>query len=137
MVDDGLLTERLLRVIDEGRRTATYKLALLLGLIDAAAMAPGTSDIPTRDLAERVLEIYDPQTRVYVANDGIESELRQISMKQSPPLQAMLRLRLHGEAAGCRTVGEVRSRVQDEYLRAVDPWAGATMDARPCGGRGG
>ena len=36
-----LLVERLLQVIDEGRRTATYKLALLAGLIDAVAMAPG------------------------------------------------------------------------------------------------
>lgn len=120
MAVDDLLTERLLRVIDEGRRTATYKLALLLGLIDAAALAPGDAEIPTRHLAERVLEIYYPQTRVYVANDGIERELRQIRMKQSPPLQAMLRLRLHGEAAGCRTVHDVRRRVPTEFLRALD-----------------
>jgi hypothetical protein len=41
VASDDLLTERLLRVVDEGRRTATYKLALLLALllalIDAAA----------------------------------------------------------------------------------------------------
>ena len=43
MASDDLLTERLLRVVDEGRRTATYKLALLLALIDAAA---GLSDRP-------------------------------------------------------------------------------------------
>ena len=120
MADDDLLTERLLRVVDEGRRTATYKLALLLGLIDSAAMAPGEVEIPTRTLAERVLEIYYPQVRLYVANDGIERELRQISMRRSAPLQALLRLRLHGDAAGCRTVGEVRARLPDEYARAVD-----------------
>jgi hypothetical protein len=45
--------------------------------------------------------------------------LRQISMKRSTPLQAMLRLRLHGEASGCRTVGDVRSRQPDEYGRAL------------------
>ena len=38
MADDDLLIERLLRVIDEGRRTATYKLALLMALIDSAAL---------------------------------------------------------------------------------------------------
>jgi hypothetical protein len=106
---DDLLTERLLRVVDEGRRTATYKLALLLGLIDAAALAPGATSVPTRLLAERVLELYYPQTRVYVANDGITRELRQISMKQSAPLQAMLRLRARGDASRCRTVGECAS----------------------------
>lgn len=119
VVSDDLLTERLLRVIDEGRRTATYKLALLLALIDAAALAPGESVVPTRDLAALVLEIYYPQTRVYVANDGIERELRQISMKGSPPLRAALRLRVYGDAAGCRHVAEARVRLPDEYERAL------------------
>ncbi|MFN0029739.1 MAG: hypothetical protein ACKV2O_21500 [Acidimicrobiales bacterium] len=117
---DDLLTERLLRVIDEGRRTATYKLALLLGLIDAIALVPGQHEIPTRDLAERVVALYYPQTREYVANDGIARELRQISMKSSAPLQAMLRLRLQADAAGCRTVHESKRRIPAEYNRAVD-----------------
>jgi hypothetical protein len=43
-----VLVERLLQVIDEGRRTATYKLALLAGLVDAVAMASGKTAIPTR-----------------------------------------------------------------------------------------
>lgn len=120
MVGDDLLSERLLRVVDEGRRTATYKLALLLALIDAAALAPGENSVATRDLAALVLEVYFPQTRVYVANDGIERELRQITMKGSPPLRAVLRLRLHGDAAGCRNVAEVRRRLPDEYARALD-----------------
>lgn len=120
MVSDDLLTERLLRVVDEGRRTATYKLALLLALIDAAALAPGAASVGTRDLARLVLEIYYPQARVYVASDGIERELRQITMKGSPPLRAVLRLRLHGDAAGCRNVGEVRHRLPAEYRRALD-----------------
>ncbi len=120
MADDDLLTERLLRVVDEGRRTATYKLALLLGLIDAAALAPGKQEIPTRDLAERVVELYYPQTRQYVANDGIARELRQISMKQSAPLQAMVRLRARGDAARCRNLHEVRGRLPAEYSRALD-----------------
>ena len=35
--ESALVAERLLRVIDEGQRTATYKLALVLALIDACA----------------------------------------------------------------------------------------------------
>lgn len=120
MPDDDLLTERLLRVIDEGRRTATYKLALLLALIDAAALAPGASTIRTRDLAASVLAVYYPQTRVYVANDGIARELRQISMTGSGVLRSVLRLRIEGDNAGARNVAEVRRRLPDEYERTLD-----------------
>jgi hypothetical protein len=110
-----LLVERLLRVIDEGRRTATYKLALLSGLMDAVALTSGSSLVPTRLIAEGVLALYYPQTRPYVANDGIERELRQISMKSSPVLRAVLRLRLAGDNAGCRSVDDARERVGDVY----------------------
>ncbi len=115
-----LLTERLLRVIDEGRRSATYKLALLLALIDAAALFPGASTIPTRELAALVLASYYPQTRIYVANDGVERELRQINTKGSPPLRAALRLRLKGDAAGCRNITEAKARIPEEYARVLD-----------------
>ena len=47
MANNELLTERLLRVIDEGCRTATYKLALLLPLMDIAAADPGVESIRT------------------------------------------------------------------------------------------
>ena len=94
VVDDALLIERLLRVVDEGRRTATYKLALLLALIDAVAGGGGSSEIGTRSIAAEVLAHYYPQTRIYVAANGIERELRQITLKGSPPLRAALRLRL-------------------------------------------
>lgn len=44
MVDEGLpgFGERLLAVIDEGRRISTYKLAVLLALIDVCAEQPCT-----------------------------------------------------------------------------------------------
>ncbi len=58
-----VFAERLLQVIDEGRRTSTYKLALLMALIDATAAgaddrgrAPST--LHTRTIAEHVLHIY-------------------------------------------------------------------------------
>jgi hypothetical protein len=115
-----LVVERLLQVIDEGRRTATYKLALLAGLIDAVAMAPGETAIPTRMIAERVLALYYPQTRPFVAHDGIARDLRQISMKSSPVLSAVLRLRVAGDAARCRTLDAVRARLSDVYDEVLD-----------------
>ena len=60
---DDLLLARLLQVIDEGRRTATYKLALLSALIDAAALAPGRDEISTRAIAGLVVERYLRQVR--------------------------------------------------------------------------
>jgi len=56
-----------------------------MALIDAAAVNNGSSEIGTRAIVEEVLAIYYLQTRIYVANDGIERELRQITMKGSPP----------------------------------------------------
>jgi hypothetical protein len=117
-----LLIERLLRVIDEGRRTATYKLALLAGLIDAVAMSPGATSIPTRLVAERVLTLYYPQTRTYVAGDGVARDLRQISMKTSPVLRQVTRLREAADTARCRTLDEARTRlpIYDEVLDDVE-----------------
>lgn len=58
--------ERLLEVVDSGRRTATYKLALLLAILDLralqcdkAGLAP--TELHTRDLAEEVAKLYWPQ----------------------------------------------------------------------------
>ncbi len=93
MADNGVLIERLLRVIDEGRRTATYKLALVSGLLDAVAELPGDSEIPTRLIAERVVGLYYPQTRDYVDIAGGTRMIRQITMKSSPVITAVAQLR--------------------------------------------
>jgi len=120
MASDDLLIERLLRVIDEGRRTATYKLALLLGIIDTAATMPNETELPTRAIAERVLELYYPQTRSYVDRNGVTFMPRQISMKSSTVLAAVERLRVTGDAMRCRSIDEVARRAQRDYERTLD-----------------
>ena len=64
--------------------------------------------------------MYYPQTRLYVANDGIERELRQITGKGSAPLRAVLRLRLHGDTARCHSAAEAKERLPHEYETALD-----------------
>ncbi len=68
---DDTLIERLLRVIDEGRRTGTYKLALLLDLV--------TRGIPFhvvhRSLDERVAQV-----RSILKGDEVVSVSRQGSL---------------------------------------------------------
>ena len=120
VASDDLLIERLLRVIDEGRRVATYKLALILGIVDAVAMSPGASELPTRLIAERVVALYYPQTRAFVAADGIGRELRQITSTNSSVLRAVLRLRVHGDNSGCRSAEDARRAMPGECMRAVD-----------------
>ena len=79
--------QRLLSLFDEGRFTATYKYAVLIGLLDVLAervdrqgRAPDV--VHTRDLAEAVLELYWPHTRrfpyaakVLVQNRGGQAEI--------------------------------------------------------------
>lgn len=67
-----------------------------------------------------MLALYYPQTRSYAASGGIERELRQISMKSSPVLRSVFALRLAGDAHGCRTIGETRRRLPDDYRKALD-----------------
>jgi hypothetical protein len=120
VASDDLLIERLLRVIDEGRRTATYKLALLLALIDSAASSPGEHELPTRLIAERVLELYYPQTRDFVDAHGRPHSLRQISMKGSEVLNAVGALRSAASRRRCRSLHEVHVALPAEYASALD-----------------
>ncbi|HZU74247.1 MAG TPA: HNH endonuclease domain-containing protein [Acidimicrobiales bacterium] len=85
--------ERLLAVIDEGRRTATYKLAVLLAVIDCCAegvSASGTApaELGTRTIARRVAELYWPQLRPFLAASG-PVDLRQITNKSATVIRAL------------------------------------------------
>ena len=57
------VAERLLEVIDSGRGTATYKLALLIALLDLCARHSDADDrapglLYTQDIAEQVAVLY-------------------------------------------------------------------------------
>jgi len=65
VTDPLALGEKLLALLDESARTTTYKSALLMALIDRAQEYAGRESIPVRTLAERVVELYWPQTLVY------------------------------------------------------------------------
>jgi hypothetical protein len=114
----------LLQVIDEGRRTATYKLALVLALIDGCAEqceADGSAPaiLTVHVIAEHVVALYFPQVRLYLAVDGSSLQLRQITMKQSVTMNAVLRL--HGAAhdRGAFSLVEAMAAVPDEYERCI------------------
>jgi len=80
--------ENLLQLIDEGRRVATYKLALLLALIDSCAenstpLGEAPEILTIDQIAEHVVRLYYPQVREYLALVGDEVALRQITARGS------------------------------------------------------
>jgi len=67
-LDTSAFLQRLLTIIDEGRRSATYKPALLLALMELSterASGSGALRLPLDDVAERIMELYWPHTREY------------------------------------------------------------------------
>ena len=85
--------EMLLAVVDDGRRTATYKLAVLLALMDSCAEGAtpegkAPTEIPTRSLARHVARLYWPQLRPFPTESGAV-ELRQITNKSATILTAL------------------------------------------------
>ncbi len=65
--DDASFIETLLTLLDHAQLTSTYKLAVLLALVDlclehATESGAAPSSVTTRQLAEKVLALYWPQT---------------------------------------------------------------------------
>jgi hypothetical protein len=125
-VTNPLIAERLLQVIDEGRRTATYKLALLMALIDACATnsdagGRAPSSLQTREIARHVLRVYLPHARSYLADTATEPiTLRQITNKNSAVMGAVLRLHLIGESSGHRTLRALEQHHPGEVDRCLN-----------------
>jgi 5-methylcytosine-specific restriction endonuclease McrA len=120
MDDDPLLLgQRVVAILETGLRTATYKLATLMALIEHCIenlpqQPDDTLRVPLRELAHRVLDIYWRQVRPF---DG--QELRQSTQPRARILAAANELR----AAAGNSIGSVdaaRMRVPAAYDRAVD-----------------
>lgn len=118
--------ERLLEVVDSGRRTATYKLALLLALLDLCALrsdADGHAPVAltTRDLAEQVASLYWPQVAPFRLDGSPEAlELRQITNKRSLIIEALRTFRVTVEPAGATSLWIARQRFPVEYDGVID-----------------
>jgi hypothetical protein len=117
--DPVLLGQRVVAILETGRRTATYKLATLMALIEHCIenlpeQPDDTLRVPLPALAHRVLEIYWPQVRPF---DG--KELRQSTGSSARIISATRTLM----AASGRATGSVdvaRIRAPAAYDRAID-----------------
>src|SRR5215475_6713303 len=93
LVDPLLLGQRVVAVLETGRRTATYKLATLMALIEHCienlpAHRVDPLPVPIPELAHRVLELYWPQVRPFTGH-----ELRQSTQTRARILIATNQLR--------------------------------------------
>lgn len=131
--DDGItvatgtgFAERLLEVVDSGRRTATYKLALLLALLDLCALRSDTdgrapTELTTRDLAEQVAVLYWRQVVAFRLEGSPDAlELRQITNKRSLVIDAVRAFRVEAEPTGATSLWIARQRFASEYGRVID-----------------
>jgi hypothetical protein len=118
--------ERLLEVIDSGRRTATYKLALLIAVLDLCARhsdARGQAPrlLYTRDIAEQVAVLYWPQVIPYlVPGSASAMELRQITLPRAAILTAVSAFRRAADAAGATSWQLARRRLPADYEAMLD-----------------
>jgi len=114
-IHSDLLVQRLFEVVNEGKRDATYKLALLLGLIDWVTTHSGESRAPTRELAESVLNIYFRQVSPYISKD-MEKTLKQGKQKKTLIIEVVAGLRnSHPE---CKRLQQIEHKDPGSYLAA-------------------
>lgn len=89
--------EKVLELLDEGRYTATYKYAVLLALLDLCLELTERSGAPpqmatTRQLADKVVEIYWPHTLPFAVRSEV-AVLRQNTTGQAEIVSAIRRFR--------------------------------------------
>jgi hypothetical protein len=118
--------ERLLEVVDSGRRTATYKLALLLAILDLCTLrsdADGRApaELTTRDLAEQVADLYWPQVAPFRREGSPEAvDLRQITNKRSLIIDSLRTFRGEVESSGATSLWIARQLAPGAYGHVID-----------------
>lgn len=115
------LGQRIVAVLETGLRTATYKLATLMALVDQCVEnlpsdPTGTLTVPIRDLAERVIELYWRQ----VTPLSEFGELRQSTQSRARIPSAVSRLRQQAAARRVSAAAAAKLVVPDAYSAAVD-----------------
>lgn len=113
--------QRLLQLLDEGRFVATYKYAVLLGLLDVLVesvdergRAPAA--VSTRRLAAKVVELYWTHTLSY---DDHPAPLRQNQQGQAQIVSLIIRFREKTIGDATLPVGRARLKRPQDFERLV------------------
>jgi len=113
--------EKILELLEEGRFVATYKFAVLLALMDLcfekyAASEVAPESVTTRQLAQKVIEIYWPHTVDYHRVSGV---LKQNTGNQAEIPAAIQRFRHEVARDPSTPLHRARSDFADGYERLV------------------
>jgi hypothetical protein len=120
VTDAIALGEKLLSLLEESARTTTYKPALLLALIDRVPEYGEGERIPVRALAERVIELYWPQTLTYPTTGDVLRQ-SQTSGGGAAIVQAILAFRAqHAPAARALPPAVRREQGWEQLLARVE-----------------
>ncbi len=118
--------EKVLALLEQGRFTATYKYAVMLGLMDLCMELADRDGRPrdtvtTRELAEKVIQIYWPHTLPFDPSraPGILRQNASHSGSQAEILEAIRRFRAHPEVAAAATPHAAALRAPSRYGRLV------------------
>jgi len=128
------VVERVLALLQEGTFTTTYKHAVLLALMDLCLVSTTSRGLPaqsvtTRQLAERVIELYWPQTRpwgdspsapVLVQNAGVSATSRRGRARILQRVEEFRRDAQRLGGAGTSAIVRARNTMPDAYDRLVD-----------------
>lgn len=129
-MESGELIQRVLSLLDDGRRVATYKPALLLALVELSlerAEGEEAFALPLADVAERVMALYWPHSRPYSPTGEV---LRQSTTARSRILEALARLRVESDATGATPLARVSTFHPAAYIKARDEVA-TTLAMQP------
>jgi len=114
--------EKVLTMLAEGRFTATYKYAVLLGLMDlclehSTRTGAAPQSVTTQQLAEKILEIYWPHVAPF--GQATDPVLLQNSGKQAGILSAILRFRAREAPDPSTPLTRARASAPDGFRRLM------------------
>jgi hypothetical protein len=117
--------QRLLAVLDEGRKTATYKYAVLLALMDLCLITRDESGaapsmVTTEQLAERVVELYWPHARRFSSEEEGGRVLEQNTGKRQAEIITLIcRFRQSCAPDPTAALSRARAAARPEFERLV------------------
>jgi diadenosine tetraphosphate (Ap4A) HIT family hydrolase len=120
--DAAAFGERILLLLDKGRFTTTYKYAVLLALIDLCleqgSAFGGASSFTTQQLAQKVVELYWPQTAPYPGQKGLHV-LAQHHGGQAEIVSAIQKFRERSAVDPSQPLSGARVQAPNQYSRLV------------------
>lgn len=121
------LAEKILTLLDQGRFTATYKYAVLLGLIDLCLEGTSCTGQPpeivtTWQLAEKLIDLYWPHTVPYAPSSNIQVLLQNSGMasSQAEIVATIERFRNQSRSGAWAPLNRVRLEHRREFNKLVD-----------------